>query len=285
MARASRRLARNRNLKRTQSRAPRTIKGGWLLWLVAAAAILVLAGGVLARNMISGHSHNSSSTQSINGISVIELKEDEEIEAILQGIPQHGITLGLPTAPYTLQFYGDLQDFTSKIFAVSFLPSIVYELVRKNELKIEFHGLETDTHDPQTFARQQMAALAAGQQGKLWNYILTFFHEQRQEYTNYATPRYLNRIARQIPGMNLQLWARERANPQLFKQVTTDWETTKPWPQHITPTFFFGRSGGKMIQLQGYEMRRLPGTLLDAVSVKEAIEKTPLGKPGSRTSA
>jgi hypothetical protein len=46
------------------------------------------------------------------------------------------------------------------------------------KVRVEYRSLETATHDPEVFKLQQVAALAAGAQDRMWNFIETFYHEQ-----------------------------------------------------------------------------------------------------------
>ncbi len=233
---------------------------------------IVIAAIVWGISQGSNRSSGASlSRQAKTQVSSIELQEDIEINSLLKGIPQHGDTLGQPTAPVTLQFFGDLECFTTKIFAVSFLPSIIHDLVRTNILKIEYRSLETDTHNTRTFVHQQMAALAAGTQDKLWDFILTFYHEQGPEYTGYVTESYLEGIANQIPRLNLAQWNSDREDRQLFNQIIGDRRAAIALRDRSTPAFLIGRTGGKMMKLPGYELKRLGGSLTDALSLKEAI--------------
>ena len=57
------------------------------------------------------------------------------------------------------------------------------------KLKIEYRSLETATREPEVFKTQQVAALAAGQQNKLWHFIELFYHEQGEEGSGYVTRR------------------------------------------------------------------------------------------------
>jgi protein-disulfide isomerase len=200
---------------------------------------------------------------------------EREVNALLDGIPQSGNTLGQPTAPVTLQIFLDLQCLTSKVFVLSFLPSIIHDWVRSNAVKIEFHSRETDTRDPQVFVKQQMAALAAGAQNKLWNFIEIFYHEQGQEYTNYVTEDYIQGIASQVPGLDPTQWASDRENEQYFRPLVADRHTAIARQLRSTPALLIGRTGGEITKLAGYEMPELPGSLVDALSLKEAIERLP----------
>src|ERR1700685_2396304 len=70
-------------------------------------------------------------------------------------------------------------------------PSIIDSYVRNGKVKIEYRSMETATRDPDTFDIQQVAALAAGQQDKLWNFIELFYHEQGKEDSGYVTESFL----------------------------------------------------------------------------------------------
>jgi protein-disulfide isomerase len=236
---------------------------------IAAVIVVVVAVGVLIATADGG-------SRPVLAASTVDSQIIErEVNALLDGIPQSGNTLGQPTAPVTLQVFLDLQCLTSKVFVLSFLPSIITDLVRTNDVKIEFHSRETDTRNPRIFVNQQMAALAAGAQDKLWNFIEIFYHEQGPEYTNYVTDRYLHEIARQVPGLDLTRWSRDREKKRFFKPLVADRQTAIVRQLQSTPALLIGRTGGKLIRLSGYEMSELPGSLVDALSLKEAIEKLP----------
>ncbi len=129
-------------------------------------------------------------------------KVEKEVTSLLAGIQQSGNALGSPTAPVTLQYFGDLECSVCRRFTLGALPSLIQHQVREGKLRIEYHNLETATREPETFKTQQAAALAAGQQAKLWNFIETFYHEQEAEGSGYVTEKYLHDIAAQVPGLD-----------------------------------------------------------------------------------
>ena len=106
----------------------------------------------------------------------------------------------------TLQYFGDLQCPICKDFTLGALPTLIQKYVRTGKLKIEYRNLETATREPETFKTQQVAALAAGKQQKMWYYIELFYHEQGEENTEYVTENYLQTLAQQVPGLNLASW-------------------------------------------------------------------------------
>ena len=191
---------------------------------------------------------------------------DSAISSELHGIPQNGNVLGNPTAPVTLQYFGDLECPVCREFTLSALPSIVQKWVRGGQLKIEYRSLETATREPAVFKAQQVAALAAGEQGKLWNFVETFYHEQGDEGTGYATESYIQGIAKQVPGLNLSQWMSARSETALANHVASDGQAANGAGLNGTPAFLIGRSGAAMKQFE-------PSSLTESGAFDEAIEK------------
>ena len=168
------------------------------------------------------------------------------VEAMLSGIPQSGARLGNPNAPVTLYYYGDLQCPVCKDFSVSSLPQLIANEVRAGKVQVIYRSLQTATQDPVTFATQQVAALAAGQQQKFWNYTELFYKQQGTEGTGYVTGTYLDGLARQIPGLNLSTWTTARSNPTLAAQVQSDQAQSASQGFNSTPTLVFQGPKGKV---------------------------------------
>lgn len=162
---------------------------------------------------------------------------DQEVTTLLAGIPQQGATLGSPQAPITVQVFADLECPTVRSFVVSYLPSIVGTWVRSGSVKLEYRSLETDTLNERTFFRQEVAALAAGRQDKMWNFILTFLHEQEPEYTGYATESFLTDIATQVPGLKLARWRHDREDALLSQHVALNAQSAHARNFRSTPSF------------------------------------------------
>jgi protein-disulfide isomerase len=160
-----------------------------------------------------------------------------EVASLLAGIPQRGNTLGDPTAPVTLEYFGDLECPFCREFTLDEIPLLIHSYVRSGKLKIEYRSMETATHDPETFGIQQVAALAAGQQDKMWNFIELFYHEQGKEDSGYVTESYLQDLAGQVPGLNLTAWAAARSNAKLANTITLDAQTVKFEGLRLTPSF------------------------------------------------
>jgi protein-disulfide isomerase len=165
-----------------------------------------------------------------------------EVRLLLAGIPQRASTLGDPRAPVTVQFFGDLQCPYCRLFTLKLLPSLIQGYVRPGKLKIEYRSLETATRDPETFQIQQVAALAAGRQNKMWEFIDLLYHEQGRENSGYVTEHYLDELAQQLTGLNLIAWTAARNDAALAKTITTDAARAKHAGLTSTPSFLLSTS-------------------------------------------
>jgi protein-disulfide isomerase len=242
--------------------------------LIALAAIAVAA----ATTAYATTRHNKSQaivvdryTMAVSPNSVdiaLRAQIDIEVNAFLVGIPQHGVALGQPTAPITLQVYGDLQCFNVREWFTTMLPRIVNEFVRTNVLRIEYHSLETDTLNPKEFLTEQAAALSAAKQNKLWNFLETFYYEQGQEYSNYVNVPFLTAIARQVAGLNLEEWSRA-INRRTATTVAEDDHFARSVGFHDTPAFRIGRTGEPLTDFAGRTV---------ILYRKDLISRTPRGE-------
>ena len=126
--------------------------------------------------------------------------------------------------------------------------------------------METATREPQVFKTQQVAALAAGMQNKLWYFIETFYHEQGEEDSGYVTSSYLRKLAQQVPALNLSLWEDDRHDPELASQVAEDLQAVRHTRFRGTPAVLIRLIGGESQEFN-------PSSLTTPASFDGAIEK------------
>jgi protein-disulfide isomerase len=193
------------------------------------------------------------------------LSSEQTISALLAGIPEHSNVLGKPMAPVTLRWFGDMECPFCKEFALGALPKIIRKWVRGGQLKIEYSSLETATRQPAVFRSQEIAALAAGDQQKMWYFLETFYHEQGEENSGYVTEQYLRSIASQISGLNLKLWVDDRHDPQFLSELAADLKLATIARFRSTPSFLIssGASPAKRFH---------PRSLISPAPFNEAIE-------------
>jgi protein-disulfide isomerase len=230
-----------------------------LIWIGVGVAVAVAAVVVIAVAS-SGGGKGSSPPTATNQVPA-------EVSSLLAGIPQQGNALGSPSAPATLQYYGDLECPVCRKFTLGSLPALIRHWVRAGKLRIEYHNLETATREPETFKTQQAAALAAGKQAKMWNFLETFYHEQGAEDSGYVTEQYLHNLATQVPGLNVAKWTADRANPSYAREIESDARKASASGFTGTPAFLIGHTGGAMKTLEWGE-----GDLTDPKGFEEAIQ-------------
>jgi Thioredoxin len=175
-------------------------------------------------------------------------------EALLAGIPQRGAALGDPNAPVTLQLFGDLQCAEVRQVMLGAIPVLIRHWVRDGKLRIVYRSIQADTRDGPEFWEQQIAALAAGQQRKMWSFIDLFYREQQPRNTNYVNDAFLEGIAKQA-GVDLWRWTEERESEGWGREIESDevlW--SKEFPRRITPLFLIGPTGGEAHPLRPFSL-------------------------------
>lgn len=130
----------------------------------------------------------------------------------LGGIFQCSETIGDRDAPILMSFWGDLQCRHSRTFALSSLTDLLADEVRSGQLRVRYRPLPSATTDPSEFFLQHSAAIAAGKQGKLWDYVDAFYLTQREKNSGYVTPQHLTLIAEEIEGLDSKVWLQDLAN-------------------------------------------------------------------------
>ncbi len=261
LTRAERRNeARATRLALEQARVERDLRRRRIRWLGAVLAVVVSAA--IAVLIATGQSTKPAKVtpQSAQARAVTAT-----VTALLTGVPQRGNVLGRPTAPVTIQYFGDLECPVCRTFTTQALPSLIHRWVRGGQLKIEYRSLETATREPEVFASQQVAALAAGQQSRMWNFLETFYAEQGEEDSGYVTESFIQGIAKQVPGLDLARWSAARADTGLGQTVLSDAQAAASDGLGGTPAFLIGRGGRTPQQLE-------PGSFTEPAPFDRAIE-------------
>jgi protein-disulfide isomerase len=175
-------------------------------------------------------------------------KTSTTVSSLLTGIPQSGAVLGNPKAPVTMTYYGDLECPVCQEFTLQGgFSELVAKDVRQGKVKVVYKAFQTATQDRNTFVSQQVAALAAGQQSKFWDFAELFYREQGQEDSNYVNEKYLDGLASQVPGLNLTKWESDRNNSSLSTQVETENQRGITLGVTGTPTLLFTGPKGQSV--------------------------------------
>jgi protein-disulfide isomerase len=219
--------------------------GGVFLAIIIVVVVIVAVGG------------GSSS-----GGDASNLVEKEHVEKLLGGIPQHNTVLGKPTAKVKLYEYGDLQCPICKEYSEEILPEIIENQVKKGEVSITFRNFIII--GPQSIPAGE-AALAAGAQGKGWNFIETWYRNQGEENSGYATDEFIESMAKYVGVPNFSKWKSEWKGKKYKKTVEAT--TSQAQKLGFTGTPSFSIEGPKS---EGLELLGTPGS---TEAIEEAIKK------------
>jgi protein-disulfide isomerase len=163
-------------------------------------------------------------------------------QALLGGIPENGLVLGNPNAPVTLVEFADLQCPICRAYTSDVFPTLVKRYVRTGKVKMVFRSLHFIGDDSTTAA---LAAQAAGQQNKLWQFADLFYRNQQQENTGYVTDSFIRQIAAGVPGLNVTKLMAARNSAAEQKQLTAADTLAAQSSVTGTPTFFVGKTGSQ----------------------------------------
>jgi protein-disulfide isomerase len=209
-----------------RQRMVKLASAGAFLALVVVAVLIVVSSGVSG-----GDSGN-----------IVEAKE---VDHLLAGIPQKGMVLGDPSAKVTVLEFGDLQCPFCKGYSEEVLPQVIESRVRGGEAKLDFRNYTII--GPQS-KPAGAAALAAGEQGRGWNFVELFYRNQGTEDSGYADDEFLTAIAKAAGVPNLAKWNRARKSQAVIGRV----EATSAEAENLgfsgTPSFALEGRGAKGVE-------------------------------------
>jgi protein-disulfide isomerase len=143
-------------------------------------------------------------------------KDAAAVEQQLKGIQQHGTVLGDPKAKVTVVEFGDLQCPVCEEFSTQVAPGLISDVVRKGTADYEFRQFTIIGPDSVTAAK---AALAAGEQGRYWNFIELFYRNQGTENSGYVTDSFLENVAKGAGVPDIAKWNQDRESPKWDKEL------------------------------------------------------------------
>ena len=201
-------------------RRERTVK------LASALAFLALAVVAVLIVVSQSSSDGGGDAGSVGGAA--------EIEAELNGIPQKGLTLGSGSAKATLIEFGDLQCPVCKGFAEEILPPVIEGQVRNGEARIEFRNFTIISEES---VDAGAAAVAAGRQGRGWNFVELFYRNQGREASGYVTDEFLTAIAEAADVPDIPKWNRDRKSKGVLGEVARTSAEAERLGFNGTPSF------------------------------------------------
>lgn len=222
----------------------------------------IAAGGVFLAVVVVVVLIIANSGGSEDGGDASNLGDVQEVEKLFSGIPQQDMVLGDPKAKVELIEWGDLQCPVCKQFAEETLPPVIEKQVRAGEVKVVFRNFPII--GPQS-APAGAAALAAGAQGKGWQFLDLFYHNQGAENSGYADDEFLTALAEAVGVPDIAKWNKDRNSEAFEIEVEETNEEAERLGLTGTPAL-----GIKGPGTNGTELSNSPGS---SEGLEEMVEK------------
>jgi protein-disulfide isomerase len=205
---------------------------------VAAAAVAVVLIGASLLSARDGGDDGGATTAITGGA---------DVEALLDGIPQSGTVLGEDDAAVTLVEYADLQCPFCAEWSLRAFPELVADYVRDGELRIEFRGLTFIGPESEQALR---AALAAGEQEKLWNVVDLVYANQGAENAGWVTEDFLRAVGTAVPGLDVDRMLEASDSAEVTAAIEEAAADAEANGISGTPSFLLGETGGELSALE-----------------------------------
>jgi protein-disulfide isomerase len=225
--------------KTAQQSAPLLTRRRALFVGAAAAAVAVVLVGA---SLLSARGDGDDGGGGAGGESTV-IVGGPDAEVLLDGIPQEGISLGEDDAPVTLVEYADPQCPYCADWALETFPVLVADYVRDGQLRIEFRGLSFIGEESEAALR---AALAAGQQGKLWNVVDLVYMNQGAENSGWVTDDFLRAVGAAVPGLDVDRMMDARDSAEVTAAMEEAALAAEADGVSGTPSFLLGPTGGEL---------------------------------------
>jgi protein-disulfide isomerase len=206
--------------------------------LVTAAAVLVLAAiGVTLGAVLSNGSSNAAVPARDSLVNALPGAAD--VQRLLRGIPQHGNVLGSPSAPVTLVEYVDLQCPFCQQFETQAMPDLIGRYVHTGKVKIEARPLAFIGPDSE---QGRAAAIAAGEQNKLFDFVQILYLNQGAENTGWLNDDLIASAAASIPGLDVSSFLAARSSATVNADAGAYDQQAEAGNVRATPTILVGKS-------------------------------------------
>ncbi len=199
-----------------------------LLLAGAGAAVLVLVL-VIASVLLARGGGDSTTSTSTTGDA-----------ALFAGIPQHDDVLGAPNAPVTMIQFEDLQCPICRSYQEQGFSQIIEQYVRPGKVKLRFAGIAFLGSDSE---KALSYVLAAGKQGKLWDYAAALYANQGGENSGWVTDALLEQLAGDL-GLDWSQLMQDAAGGEVKQQAEAMAAEAAQRQVPGTPTFFVQAGNG-----------------------------------------
>ena len=204
------------------------------LLIAGAGAALVVAILVVVSVVVAGGGDSGTTTTSGAASS-----------ALFDGIPQNGTELGAKNAPVTFIQFEDLQCPICRDYQQEGFPGVVDEYVKPGKVKLRFVGMHFLGPDS---TKALEYTLAAGEQGKLWQFADSLYANQGAENSGWVTDSLLETIAGDL-GLDYAKLQTDASSPVVQQQMQSMAAEATQRQVPGTPTFYVQVGDGEPYQV------------------------------------
>ena len=204
------------------------------LLIAGAGAALVVAILVVVSVVVAGGGDSGTTTTSGAASS-----------ALFDGIPQNGTELGAKNAPVTFIQFEDLQCPICRDYQQEGFPGVVDEYVKPGKVKLRFVGMHFLGPDS---TKALEYTLAAGEQGKLWQFADSLYANQGAENSGWVTDSMLETIAGDL-GLDYAKLQTDASSPVVQQQMQSMAAEATQRQVPGTPTFYVQVGDGEPYQV------------------------------------
>jgi protein-disulfide isomerase len=165
------------------------------------------------------------------------------VAAEFKGIPQNGVTLGKPSAKYTLLEFADLQCPFCAEYSNQALPTVVDKYVRTGKINYELRLVGILGNDS---VKGSGAAAVAAKENKLYQFTDLFYRRQGQENSGYVTDSFLSDVAKGA-GVNASAAVAASKQPDQQALVKQAAQKSAALGSGGTPDFYLKLPGGRLV--------------------------------------
>lgn len=203
-----------------------------LLLSLIAAAVVITIGAIALSLTLGGSDRKTTPVTTVVGVG----------QALVEGIPQHGLVLGDPQAKTVLTEYIDTSCPVCKDYDLATFPAILERYVRPGKVKIESRVMAF-VGPSSTRGRQLL--LAAARQDKAWQLAELLYHNQGDETTAWLTDDYARALAAKVPGLNIDTLFADASSAAVRTEAATADSQAQADGISGTPTFVLTTRDGK----------------------------------------
>ena len=206
-----------------------------LLIAAGAAAAVVIVLVVASLLLRGGDSSNDASSTVDTGA----------VSTLLDGIPQDRAVLGSPDATVTMIQFEDLQCPICRQYQQEGFPGVVEEYVKPGKVKLRFVGMDFLGPDS---TKALNYTLAAGEQGKLWQFADALYANQGDENSGWVTDALLETIAGDL-GLDYAKLQSDASSAVVKQQAQSMAAEATQRQVPGTPTFYVQVGDGEPYQV------------------------------------